>query len=86
MSSPREREKRDSRGDEREGKGKKRKMNESEETDEIKPAARIAVSYPTVSQYQLDAPVMHTFASPNHPHKSKKQDTIFASNHVKFCW
>ena len=37
--SPREREKRDrreSRGDEREGQGRKRKMNESEETKEIK--------------------------------------------------
>ena len=39
VSSPREREKRDrsdSRGDEREGQGIKRKINESEETDEIK--------------------------------------------------
>ena len=32
VSSPREREKRDSGGDEREGQGRKRKMNESEET------------------------------------------------------
>ena len=36
VSSPREREKRDSRGDEREGQGRKRKMNESEEAEEIK--------------------------------------------------
>ena len=36
MSSPREREKRDSRGDEREEQGRKRKMNESEETEGIK--------------------------------------------------
>ena len=41
VSSPREKEKRDtcrrdSRGDEREGQGRKRKMNESEETEEIK--------------------------------------------------
>ena len=39
VSSPREREKRDkggSRGDEREGQGRKRKMNENEETEEIK--------------------------------------------------
>ena len=35
VSSPREREKRD-RGDERKGQGRKRKMNESEETEEIK--------------------------------------------------
>ena len=33
VSSPREREKRDSRGDEREGQDRKRKMNESEETE-----------------------------------------------------
>ena len=39
VSSPREREKRDgrdSRADEREGHGRKRKMNESEDTEEIK--------------------------------------------------
>ena len=50
VSSSREREKRDrrdSRGDEREGQGIKRKINESEEKEEIKtfllhPAARIA--------------------------------------------
>ena len=39
VSCPREREKRDrrdSRGDEREGQGRKRKMNESEEAGEIK--------------------------------------------------
>ena len=51
VSSPREREKRDrrdSRGDEREGQGRKRSRNESEETEEIKnlplplPATRIA--------------------------------------------
>ena len=39
VSSPREREnrdRRDSRGDEREGQGRKRKMNESEEIEKIK--------------------------------------------------
>ena len=36
MLSPREREKRDSRGDEVEGLGRKRNMNESEEIEEIK--------------------------------------------------
>ena len=36
VSSPREREKRDCRGDEREGQGRKRNKNESEETEEIK--------------------------------------------------
>ena len=36
MSAPTEREKRDSRGDEREGQGRKRKRNEREETQEIK--------------------------------------------------
>ena len=35
VSSPREREKRDSRRDEREGQGRKRNGSESEETDEI---------------------------------------------------
>ena len=49
VSSPRAREKRDSRGDEREGQGRKINRNESEETEEIKniptfplPATRIA--------------------------------------------
>ena len=66
VSSPRERENRDrrgSRGDEREGQGRKRKMNESEETEEIKnfPSTLTCCNSrpcPTVSQYQLDAPVM----------------------------
>ena len=68
VSSPREREKRDrrdSRGDERAGKGRKRNGNESEERDEITPPppASILTCYkdsrpcPTVSQSQLDAPV-----------------------------
>ena len=35
VSSPREREKRDRRGDEKEGQGRQSKMNESEETEEI---------------------------------------------------
>ena len=57
VSSPREREKRDrrdSRGDEREGKGRKRSRNESEEK---KKCYRDSRPCPTVSQYQLDAPV-----------------------------
>ena len=52
VSSPREREKRDrrdSRRDEREEQGRKRNRNEREETEEM--------PCPTVSQYQLDAPV-----------------------------
>ena len=36
VSSPRKKEKRDSRGDEREGQGRKRNGNDSEETEEIK--------------------------------------------------
>ena len=36
VSSSRAREKRDNRGDEREGQGRKRNRNESEETEEIK--------------------------------------------------
>ena len=56
-------ERRDSRGDEREGQGRKRKMNESEETEEIKyspstlTCCKVSRPRPTVSQYQLDAPV-----------------------------
>ena len=59
MSSPREREKkdrRDSRGDEREGQGRKRNRNESEETEEIKTSPSTLTCYkdsrpcPAVSQ------------------------------------
>ena len=66
VSSPREREKkdrRDSRGDEREGQGRKRNRNESEETEEIKISPSTLTCYkdsrpcPAVSQYQLGAPV-----------------------------
>ena len=64
--SPKEREKkdrRDSRGDEREGQGRKRNRNESEETEEIKTSPSTLTCYkdsrpcPAVSQYQLGAPV-----------------------------
>ena len=66
MSSPKEREKRDrrdSRRDETEGQGRKRNMNERAETEEIKNHLPTLTCYkdnrpcPTVSQYQLDAPV-----------------------------
>ena len=68
MSSPRESEKRDtrrrdSRGDEIEGQGRKRNWNENEETEEIKHSPSTLTCYkdsrpwPTISQYQLDAPV-----------------------------
>ena len=66
MSSPREREKRDSRGDEREGLGRKRNRSEIEETEEIKRFPSILNCYkesrpcPTISQYQLDAPGTHS--------------------------
>ena len=64
VSSPREgeiRDRRDSR-DEREGQGRKRYRNESEEVKNIPlipiPATRTAARpCPTVSQYQMDAPV-----------------------------
>ena len=55
VSSPREREKRDrrdNRWDEREGKGRKREMKENEGTE-----GKDSSPCPTVSQYQLDAPV-----------------------------
>ena len=64
--SSREREKRDrrdSRGDEREGQGRKRNRNESKKTGEIKTLPlypcllQDSRSYLTGSQYQLDAPV-----------------------------
>ena len=63
VSSPREREKRDrrdSRGDEERGRGE-RKMNNSEETEEIKHSpstltcCKESRPCPTLSQYQLDA-------------------------------
>ena len=66
VSSLREREKidrRHSRGDEREGKGRKRNRNEREEAEEIKTFPSTLTCYkdskpcPTVSRYQLDAPV-----------------------------
>ena len=63
VSSPSEREKRDSTGDEREGQGRKRNRNENEETEEIKAFPSSLTCYkdsrpcPTVSQYQSDAPV-----------------------------
>ena len=64
VSSPREREnrdRRDSRGDEREGQGRKRNRNESKETEEIKTSPSIPTCCkdsrpcPAVSQYQMDA-------------------------------
>ena len=63
LLSPREKEKRDrrdSRGDERVGQGRKRNRNESEETEERKTFPSTLICYkdsPIVSQYQLDAPV-----------------------------
>ena len=66
VSSPREREKRDrrdNRGDERKEQGRKRNWNKREETEERKTFPFTITCYkdsspcPTVSQYQLDAPV-----------------------------
>ena len=60
--SPSERENRDRR-DKREGQGRIRNRSESEETEEIKTYPSTLTCYkdsrpcPTVSQYQLDAPV-----------------------------
>ena len=67
VSSPREKEERDSRGDEREGHGRKRNRNESEETEEMKKKKHSpsTLAYykdnrpcQTGSQYQLDALAM----------------------------
>ena len=69
VSSPREREKRDrrdSRGDEREEQGRKRNRNESE------------VPCPAVSQYQLDVPVRYIhyiLATPDHPQSTVSSQT-----------
>ena len=66
VSSPREREQRDRRvsgGDEREGQGRKWKMNESEETEEIKTFLLYPYllqgqqALPNCKPYQLGAPV-----------------------------
>ena len=66
VSSSREREKRDRRdrnGDEREGQGRKKSRNERKETEEIKTFPSVLTCHkdskacPTVSKYQLDAPV-----------------------------
>ena len=52
-----------SRGDEREGQGRKKNRNEREEIEEMKAFPSTLICYkdskpcPTVSQYQLDAPV-----------------------------
>ena len=76
MSSPREREKRDrreSRGDEREGQGRKRNRKEIEETEKIKTFSlypyplqgyKDSRPCPIVSQYQLDAPVKVPMTTP----------------------
>ena len=62
VTSPRGREKgdrKDSRGDEREGQERKRKMNESEETEEVKHPPSTLTCYkdsrlcPTVSQFSV---------------------------------
>ena len=64
VSPPREREKkdkRDIRGDEREGQGRKRNRNKSEEKEEIKHSPSTLTCYkdswpcPTVIQYHLEA-------------------------------
>ena len=76
VSSPREREKRDIRGDEREGQGRDSYRNEfeSEETEEIKTFPFYLTCYKdsrpcqTVSQYQLDAPIDIRYTIPlQHP-------------------
>ena len=61
VSSPRGREKRDrrdSRGDEREGQGRKRNRNESEETDEIKTFPQYPYLCPCMKAVTLKAPSM----------------------------
>ena len=73
VSSCREREKRDSRGDEREEQGRKKNRNESEETEEIKTFPL----YPYLLQGEQALPnsrpisvgckIHNTFTTPDHP-------------------
>ena len=69
VSSPREREKRDGREEMKERDRGGRKINEIEETEEIKTSpstftcCKDSRPCPTVRKYQLN----DTFASPNHP-------------------
>ena len=87
MSSPREREKRDRR-DRRdskgEGQGRKRKGNESAETEEIKIFPSTLTCYkdsklcPTVSRYQLDAPVTR-YTTPR-PHLTSPGSNLKGKN------
>ena len=85
VSSPREREKRDRRGDEREGQGRKRNRNESEETEEIKhspltlPATRIAglaQLYANISWTPQWRKIHDTFATPDHPSVAMHQERM----------
>ena len=79
VSSPREREKRDrrdSRGAEREGQGRKRNRNEEKKKKKYKQSPSTLTCYrdsrpgPTVNQYQLDGLVMQvihdTVTPPDH--------------------
>ena len=59
VSSPGEWEKwdrRDSRGDEREGQGRKRKMNENEEAEEITVTKPVSVGHPGDVRYTTPLP------------------------------
>ena len=80
VSSPREGEKRDRRGDEREGQGRKRYRNEREETEEIKTFPSTLTCYKDTNLAQLKANIIWTprwrkiyniFATPDYPGKAK---------------
>ena len=77
VSSPREREKRDSRRDEREGQGRKRNRNESEETEGIKNISLRA------TRLSAERSVRYTtFAPPDHPNKNVHEDGLFVENYL----
>ena len=84
VSSPKERMKRDSRGDERKGQGRKRNRNESEEKEEIKTFPSTLTCYKdsrscqTVNQSQLDAPVTQNTRHLPHTRPPRGKGTILS--------
>ena len=89
VSRPSEREKKESKRDEREVQGRKRNRNEREEMEEKKfsplllPAIKDSQPCPAVSQYQMDTPVRPT---PDHPPRctQKQQFSYFFIKNICF--
>ena len=94
VSSPREREKRDkreSRGDEREGQGRKRNRNESEETEEIKTFPLYPYplqgyqALPNCKPISVGRPSDVRYTAPSH-HPTTSGDTVKAANGKIIWW